>query len=137
MADILIMAEALIALLAGLGGLLILRGFLPIFAHWRNRDAVWHLAGGIILTLGPIAARLAYWAYMPIELRQMIGKAPPNVLTGLIALVGVFLLLKLQWLIIPEHERSRYSILSAPWYPHEKEWRLGIVMNLLRKRKDT
>lgn len=140
MADLLLWAEAAIAFLAFAGVYLILRGFIPIFLHWRNRDAVWHLAGGIILTVGPLSLRLLYWTLAPLlipdDIRQVIGKAPPNVITGAIVIVGIYLLLKLQWLIIPEIDRPRYSILSAAWYPHDTEWRLGIVMNLLRKRKD-
>lgn len=136
MTDLLVFMEAVIALLVAGGGYLILRGFLPIVMRWHQRDAVWHMASGVFFFLGPIALRLAYWAYAPLEVRQMLGKSGPNVLTGVVVLYGIFLLLKLQWLIIPEHDRHRWSIFSAPWYPHEKAWRLSILVGLIRRRKD-
>lgn len=114
---------------------LVIRGFLPIFLR-PDGTAVWHLAASFVVMSSAVGARMAYWSFVPIIIRQEVGKGIPNTLFGIGLLYGMFLVLRLLWLIIPEHDRTRYSLLTAPWYPHSAEWRLDIVMNLLRRRKD-
>lgn len=116
--------------------LLILRGLLPIAIRWQLRDTVWHFATGLLLVVGALALRVLYWSYMPIDIRTQIGKPLPNTLFGLIALYGGYLILRLQLLIIPEIDRGKYTIWNAPWYPHDTNWRLGIILRFLRKRKE-
>lgn len=116
--------------------LLVLKGLLPIAIRWQLRDTVWHFATGLLLVVGALALRVLYWSYMPIDIRTQIGKPLPNTLFGLIALYGGYLILRLQLLIIPEIDRGKYTIWSAPWYPHDTNWRLGIILRFLRKRKE-
>lgn len=117
--------------------LLILRGLLPIAIRWSERDAVWHFAAGMLLVVGAMAMRSAYWTYVPTEIRQEVGKPIPNILFGLINLYGGYLILKLQWLIIPDVDRVEYTIWNAPWYPRDTNWRLGIIFRFFRKRKES
>lgn len=117
--------------------LLVLRGLLPIAIRWRERDAVWHFATGLLLVTGAVAMRSFYWTYMPDDLRSQIGKPIPNIVFGLMSLYGGYLILRLQWLIIPDIDRVNYSIWNAPWYPHNTDWRLGIIFRFFRKRKET
>ena len=116
--------------------LLVLRGLLPIAIRWQPRDPVWHFAAGLLLAIGALAMRMFYWSYVPYDLRVLIGRSMPNILFGLIALYGGYLILKLQWLIIPEIDRGRYTIWNAAWYPRDNTWRLSIIFRFLRKRKE-
>lgn len=113
---------------------LILRGFLPIFVR-PDGTAVWHLAASFVVLSSAVGMRMAYWSFVAQPIRQEIGKGIPNTLFGLMLVYGMYLVLRLLWLIIPDHDRGRYSLLTAPWYPHGAEWRLDIVMSLLRRRK--
>jgi len=114
---------------------LVLRGFLPIALHWKMRDAVWHLAAGILLVVGALALRHFYWMYMPIDYRGYIGREIPNITFGFMAFYGGYLLLRLQWMIIPDIDRDKYNIWTSPWYPHEGEWRINVILRIFRNRK--
>ena len=116
--------------------LLVLRGLLPVAIRWSERDAVWHFAAGLLLVVGAMAMRSAYWVYMPFDIRQMIGKETPNIVFGLFSLYGGYLILKLQWLIIPDIDRGDYTIWNAPWYPRDTNWQMGIILRFFRKRKE-
>ena len=135
MNNFLIWSEAAIVLAMVAMALLVLRGLLPISVRWKERDAVWHFATGLLLIVGAISMRSFYWAYFPMEIQKEIGKSIPNIFFGLIALMGGFLILKLQWLIIPDIDRPEYTIWNAPWYPRDTNWRMGIIFRFFRKRK--
>lgn len=113
----------------GLAGMmaLVVRGFLPVALH-SNGSAVYHLSIGVILILIASAARALYWDALPMLLdaiqpglwalwHQHIGRPLPNIAMGLIFGAGLLHMLKLSLLLIPEPDRSRYSMWSAPFYP--------------------
>jgi hypothetical protein len=134
--EILTLAEGLVAIIMAFFAALVLRGIVPIAINFRNRDAVWHLAAGLLLVVGSIALRQVYYAYIPQEFRLEIGKEIPNILFGLAASYGGFLLLKLQYLIIPENRRSEYSLWTAPWFPTpDTDSRIAIVLRILTRTK--
>lgn len=121
-----VIAWAVAIVLAFLIGLVI-RGFLPVMLR-PDGSAVYHLSIGVILVLISAACRAIYWDFLPVALDWIqpglwylwhgaVGRPIPNILLGLIFASGVRHLLILQWLLIPEHERGRYSILTAPFYP--------------------
>jgi hypothetical protein len=106
---------------------LIVRGFLPV-AFRNDGTAVYHLSRGVVLVLIAAALRVLYWDALPVLLdwtqpglwflwTQSIGRPVPNIMTGSLFIAGARHLLILQWLLIPEHDRGRYSILTAPFYP--------------------
>ena len=136
MSTFLLWLESGISLAIAVMVLLVLRGLLPIAIRWQIRDTVWHFATGLLLVAGALALRMLYWSYVPYDLRSQIGKPIPNILFGLIALYGGYLILRLQLLIIPDIDRVRYTIWNAPWYPRDTNWRLGIILRFLRKRKE-
>lgn len=136
MSNFLLWSEAGIVLAMAAMGFLVLRGLLPIAIRWKERDAVWHFAAGLLLVVGAVSFRSFYWTYMPVEIRQEIGKAIPNIFFGIMALYGGYLILKLQWLIIPDIDRPNYTIWNAAWYPRDTNWRLNIIFRFFRKRKE-
>ena len=106
---------------------LVVRGFLPV-AFRDDGTAVYHLSRGVVLVMIAAAMRALYWDALPVLLdwtqpglwfllSQSIGRPLPNIALGLILLSGARHLLILQWLLIPEPDRARYSILTAPFYP--------------------
>lgn len=135
-----ITAWAVAIVLACLIGLLI-RGFLPV-ALRPDGSAVYHLSVGVIFILSSAAMGAIYWDFLPVVLdwvqpglwflwNENVWRPVPNIIMGLIFLSGVRHLLILQWLLIPEGDRRRYSILTAPFYPQ----RMCIVrvVNALRR----
>ncbi|MEE2860874.1 MAG: hypothetical protein VYB46_08690 [Pseudomonadota bacterium] len=114
---------------------MILRGFLPIFAR-PDGTAVWHLAASYVWISSSVAARAIYWAYAPETLRAFLGKGLVNCAFGAALIYGAYLVLRLLWLIIPDIDRDKYSILTAPLYPASTEWRLSLILNLLRNNRD-
>lgn len=136
MSTFLLWLESGVSLAIAVMVLLVLRGLLPIAIRWQMRDTVWHFAAGLLLVVGALALRVLYWSYVPFDLRNQIGKPIPNIIFGLIALYGGYLILRLQLLIIPENDRGNYTIWNAPWYPRDTNWRLGIILRFLRKRKE-
>lgn len=106
---------------------LVVRGFLPV-ALSNDGTAVYHLSVGVILVLVAAALRTIYWDVMPVILNWIepglwrhwhgrVGRQIPNIIMGLIFAAGVRHMLVLQWLLIPEPDRHRYSVLTAPFYP--------------------
>lgn len=132
--DIALFADAGLTAVLALLHILILRGFLPIFAR-PDGTAVWHLAASYVWISSAVAARALYWAYAPEELRAFLGKGVVNCAFTFGLIYGGFLVLKLLWLIIPDIDRPKYSILTAPLYPASSEWRLAVLLNLLRNTR--
>lgn len=121
---------------------LVIRGFLFI-AVARDGTAVYHLGRGVVLILLALALRALYWDGLPLLFNAVdpgawaawssaVGKPIPNILTGLVALAGTRHMLILQWLLIPEAERHRYNILTAPFYPQRALFVRGV--DTLRRR---
>lgn len=121
---------------------LVIRGFLFI-AVARDGTAVYHLGRGVVLILLALALRAVYWDGLPLLVNALgegawtawsaaVGKPIPNILTGLVALAGTRHMLILQWLLIPEAERHRYNILTAPFYPQRALFSRGV--DTLRRR---
>ena len=132
--DVALMADTLVTAVLVLMHLLILRGFLPLFLR-PDGTAVWHLAASYVWLSSAIGARAIYWAYAPDVVRTFLGKGIVNVLFGAALIYGAYLVLKLLWLIIPDIDRGKYSILTAPWYPASSEWRISVLLNLLRRTR--
>lgn len=136
MSTFLLWLESGVTLAIGVMVLLVLRGLLPIAIRWHMRDAVWHFATGVLLVVAALTMRMFYWFYFPHDLRIQIGKPIPNIIFGMIALYGGYLILRLQLLIIPDIDRVRYTIWNAPWYPRDTNWRMGIILRFFRRRKE-
>lgn len=116
-----------VALALAFAMMLVVRGFLPVTLR-DDGSAVFHLSRGVVLVLIAAAARALYWDALPVVLdviqpglwflwTQSVGRPVPNTLMGLLFINGARHLLILQWLLIPEPDRSRYSIWTAPFYP--------------------
>lgn len=121
---------------------LVIRGFLFI-AVARDGTAVYHLGRGVVLILLALALRALYWDGLPLLVNAIgdgawaawsgaVGKPLPNIVTGLVAAAGARHMLILQWLLIPEAERHRYNILTAPFYPQRALFARGV--DTLRRR---
>lgn len=90
------------------------------------------LAGGMVkyLTLGflllylKVFLRTAYWDILPNWVppetwsawREASGGVAVNVFFNLAAIVACYFSLKAVYLAIPEEDRARYTILTAPFY---------------------
>lgn len=126
---------------------LVIRGFLYI-ALAKDGTAVYHLGRGVVLILMALALRAVYWDGLPALFNavggagawsdwvRFSGKPLPNIATGALAIVGTWHMLKVQWLLIPEADRPRYSILSAPFYPRRAMFSRCLVLMRRRRRKD-
>ncbi len=114
---------------------LVLKAFISI-SRRPDGSAVWYLATSFIVLSYSVMGRMAYWTYMPLEFRVMIGRSIPNAIFGALMIWGLYKVLKFLLLIIPDIERDAYSIWSAPWYPHGREWRMERVLQILRRRKE-
>lgn len=133
-------------ILAGTMGLVI-RGFMYI-ALTRDGTAVYHLGRGVVMILIALALRAFYWDGLPLlfnwvggggawaEWVRFTGKPLPNIATGILAIIGTWHMLKVQWLLIPEVDRQCYSIWSAPFYPQRAMFSRGLAMMRRRWRED-
>ena len=140
------MLEALSTISAVAAGLLIalvVRGFI-FMALRRDGTAVHYLSTGIVLVFICAGARAFYWDALPSLMALIgpdtwpiwhaaVGRALPNLVFNLIWIAGSVMMLILLRQLIPLHERSKYSIWTAPWYPR-KGW-LGGIIDMLRKRR--
>lgn len=106
---------------------LVARGLLPMCLR-DDGSPVFHLSAGVVLILSAAAIRALYWDALPMVLdlihpglwsiwNHAIGRPVPNILNGLVFILGARHLLVMQLMLIPEHERAQYSIWTAPFYP--------------------
>ncbi|OWU77593.1 hypothetical protein ATO3_02580 [Marinibacterium profundimaris] len=101
-----------------------LRGMIPLLAYW-NRRRSWHLALAAILLMVGGAGRSIYWEGVSIALdaearrafRAQLGGMDVNVVFNSILIWSAIHWLKLLHLMIPENERGRWSIWTAPCWP--------------------
>lgn len=126
---------------------LVIRGFLYI-ALTKDDTAVYHLGRGVVLILVALALRAIYWDGLPVLFNaiggsgawsdwvRFSGKPLPNIAAGVLAIVGTWHMLKVQWLLIPEADRHRYSIWSAPFYPQRAMFSRGLALMRRRWRED-
>ncbi|PWE50092.1 hypothetical protein DEM26_09070 [Thioclava sp. NG1] len=104
------------------GLLLVARGFWPMLLGSSDRR-VHHMAWGVSAMVTAIALRSAYWDVLPILMGSAwhpggpFGRAAPNIVFGLLVVASVYHKLALLREMIPAEERTRYSLLSAPFYP--------------------
>jgi len=102
--------------------LLICWGFWPLALAPRSTPGVRSLARAILLITAAMGLRSTYWAAVAPDLRAEIGKAPANIIFGVLLLWGAFNIFRVLHLTIPENERGHYSLLTAPFYP--RRWRI-------------
>ncbi|MGR3247974.1 MAG: hypothetical protein ACU0DJ_01035 [Paracoccus sp. (in: a-proteobacteria)] len=114
---------------------MILRDFLPIFAR-SDGTAVWHLAASYVWISSTVAARAIYEAYAPEAVRAFLGRGLVDFFFGTALIYGAYLVMRLLWPIIPDIDRDEYSILTAPLYPASSEWRLSLILKLLRNHRE-
>lgn len=91
------------------------------------------IANGIWWFSVSMAARLALWDVTPIFTGQRLGAAGlngayVNWIFTLSFVVGAWRVLHGFYLLIPDNERSRWTTLTAPFYPHR------IVCSIIRRR---
>lgn len=112
---------------------LVIRASLPIVVR-PDGSAVWYLSASFVVLCASTGLRALYWAYAPDVVRDFLGKGFVNTvfLAGLST--GGLLILKVFLTIIPERYRDNYSLFTAPWYPDTSEWRIRLLLNLLRNR---
>jgi hypothetical protein len=107
-------------------GLCVIRGFTP-HAMVKDEDVTYRLSAGISLVIIAYVARGFYWGVAPAIVNvagpslwdrwyEMTGTSV-NLLFTAVMLRGLFHLLVLLLLLIPEEERGNWSIWSAPFYP--------------------
>ena len=107
--------------------LLAARGLLPM-ALSANDSTVYHLSSGIALILLAGALRTLYWDALPTILdlvfpglsalwKSEVGRLLPNLINGVICIMGARHLLIVQLMLIPERDRHHYTIWTAPFYP--------------------
>ena len=134
-----------VALMLAVTMALVARGFLPV-AMRADGSPVYPLSAGVVLIFTASALRALYWDVMPLALdavyngswsawHGMVGRPIPNIVLGLLFIWGGRHLLVLFWLLIPEHARCRYSILTAPFYPRAAPMCRAIVSLLVRWRR--
>lgn len=134
-----------VALMLAVTMALVARGFLPV-AMRADGSPVYHLSAGVVLIFTASALRALYWDVMPLALdavysgswsvwHGIVGRPIPNIVLGLLFIWGGRHLLVLFWLLIPEHARCRYSILTAPFYPRAAPMCRAIVSMLVRWRR--
>lgn len=122
----------------GLVGLCLVGMGFAVLILWKRLSEVsecLNLAASYVWISSAVAARAIYWAYAPEALRTYLGKGLVNCTFTLALIYGGYLVLKLLWLLIPDIDRSKYSILTAPLYPASSEWRLAVLLNLLRNTR--
>lgn len=114
------------------------RGFLPV-ALRADGSTVYHLSAGVVLVFCASALRAIYWDVMPLiaglyyegawqDWHAMVGRPLPNIIFGLLFILGGRHLLILFFLLIPEPDRVRYTILTAPFYPRSASLRAVVAM---------
>lgn len=142
---ILELAAWAVALMLATTMALVARGFLPV-AMRADGSPVYHLSAGVVLIFTASALRALYWDVMPLALdaahegswaawHAMVGRPIPNITLGLLFIWGGRHLLVLFWLLIPDHARGRYSVLTAPFYPRAAPMCRAIVALLVRWRR--
>ncbi len=122
----------------GLVGLCLVGMGFAVLILWKRLSEVserLNLAASYVWISSAVAARAIYWAYAPEALRTVSWQRAGQLhLHPCVNLCG-YLVLKLLWLLIPDIDRSKYSILTAPLYPASSEWRLAVLLNLLRNTR--
>ncbi|KEP67813.1 hypothetical protein DL1_19615 [Thioclava dalianensis] len=101
---------------------LVARGFWPMLQNSTDRR-VYHMSWGVTMMVIAISFRSAYWDILPVLCGGFwpaggpFGRAAPNLVFGTMVLISLYHKLSLLREMIPENERGRYSLLSAPFYP--------------------
>ena len=113
---------AALSVLQVAGLILVGRGFWPMLRNSDSRQ-VYHMAWGVVVMVAAISARTIYWDILPVLLQGAwvdggpLGRSVPNIVFGVMILVSLWHKLRLLLVMIPEEDRGRYSMLSAPFYP--------------------
>ncbi|MDB6454280.1 hypothetical protein [Falsirhodobacter sp. 20TX0035] len=109
---------------------LVMIGFVRIAVR-PDGSPVWHMAMGMIALNAAYAFRSFYWIVVPIEVREVIGKEPPNIAMSLLVLAASLFFLRMLLLLIHEAERREWNIITAAFYPR----RLERLLDSLFRRK--
>lgn len=123
MADILLGIEMILSIVFGMAGFLIVWGFWPLALGPRSSPGVRSLSRAVLLMSLAVTIRVVYYGDSLIsqEVRQSIGKAPPNIITSVILLFGAYYMLRVLYLTIPDAERKHWNLLTAAFYP--RRWK--------------
>lgn len=115
--------NAIVAILALVGGFLCARAYLPHISLLGSRPSE-YLARGLVLSSLAVGPRSFYWDVMrhmlpdhfP-KLHDLLGGISINIGFNVLLVIGIYMILKARYLTIPEEERKNYSIISAVFYP--------------------
>jgi len=110
------MLNAILAATALLGGVLVARAFLPNLRA-NAPDPLHSLATAMMLAACAYFLRSAYWDIIWLFRSGGSGRPGINTFINLIVLLAEYYALRARLLIIPESERHKWSILTAPFYP--------------------
>lgn len=123
---------------------LVARGFIPlVFTHQKD-DILSYLSKGVAVLVASQVLRLVYWdwvhsaglRYYP-ELWEtwlaMSRQLAVNVVPNLMLVCAGYYFLKARWLLIPDEDRDKWSILSAPFYPARHV--VSITLSKIRRNR--
>ena len=124
MVNFLLGIEMVMSVVFGIVGAMIVWGFWPLAWGPRTSPGVRSLSRAVLLICLATAIRVVYYggAVVSLEMRQAIGKAPPNIILSAILICGGYYMLRVLYLTIPDHERKEWHLLTASFYP--RRWRL-------------
>lgn len=122
--------EAVLSIVFGVMGILIIWGFWPLAWGPRGTLGVRSLARAVLLLSLAVVIRILYYSgvFVSIETIVYVGKNIPNILTSSILIFGGYYMLRVLYLTIPEAERSGWSLVTAPFYP--RKWRKAFSKRL-------
>lgn len=131
----LLAVEYMMSAIVAIGACMIVRGFWPLVAGPRGTPGVRSLTRAIMFIVLTMGLRSAYWSFLvPSELRHTLGRSPPNILFSLLLIVGGLYMLRVLLLTIPESERERWNLWTAPFYPRTMRSLLGERLESFIKR---
>lgn len=121
--------ELWLSALVGVAGFYTAWGFWPLL--WATDGRVNHISRAFLILGIAGGLRAGYWAFAPPELRIAVGgQAAPNIVFALMTLWGIWHVLKILHLTIPDDQRPAWSVLAAPLYPHR--WRAFLAALVAR-----
>lgn len=113
----LIAIEYTLAFLVAFGALLIMWGFIPLALAPRSTPGVRSLARAVLLICGGIVLLSIWWLVSADE--------PARIAISAVLLGGIYHMLRVLHLTIPEEDRAHYSFLTAAFHP--RRWREALA----------
>lgn len=119
--------EAVISTVALVASILLIYGMLPVIRQ-EPRSASRNLMFGVMVLLFADVARLLWFGFAQVGLARIdptiwaaityfAGEATPDVIHGAVFLAALYFFFRFTWFLIPESERVRYNLATAPFWP--------------------